>query len=98
MTKQARSNRRRRVPVRTCVICREAKPKRELTRLVRVDGEGIYVDPSGKRAGRGAYLCSAAACWEKAIQTTALDRALKMTLTEADRDRLRQAAAEVTGD
>jgi len=98
MTKQARSSRRRRVPVRTCVICREAKSKRELTRLVRVDGEGVFVDPSGKRAGRGAYLCNAAACWEKAIATTALDRALKTTLTEADRDRLRQAAAEVAGD
>lgn len=75
-------------PHRTCVICREVRPKRELTRIVRTPDDGVQIDPTGKRAGRGAYLCHNPACWDKASRTDALNQALRATLTQADRQRL----------
>ena len=53
------------VPMRMCIACREMKPKKEMTRVVKnADGE-IYADPTGKAAGRGAYICNADGCLKK---------------------------------
>jgi uncharacterized protein len=79
------------VPVRTCVVCREKAGKRTLTRVVRTE-DGIMVDSSGKMNGRGAYLCERPECWERAMTTDVLAKALKTTVTPADRERLRQMA------
>ncbi|MBW4436982.1 MAG: YlxR family protein [Pleurocapsa minor GSE-CHR-MK-17-07R] len=79
----------RHVPVRTCVVCREQAGKRTLTRIVRTD-QGIMVDPSGKLNGRGAYLCEQDACWSKAVRSDILGNALRVTLSEDDRERLRR--------
>jgi predicted RNA-binding protein YlxR (DUF448 family) len=80
----------RRVPQRTCVGCRTAMvPKRQLVRLVRKADGAVEIDPTGKAAGRGAYLHDRADCWEQALRSRALDHALKMELTEADRTLLR---------
>jgi uncharacterized protein len=74
------------VPQRTCVGCREVLPKRKMIRLVRT-GEGVQVDPTGKRAGRGAYLHDRRECWERALKG-ALGHALKANLSVEDRVRL----------
>jgi len=74
------------VPQRTCVGCRTVLAKRELIRIVRT-AEGVRVDPTGKLAGRGAYLHDRRACWERGLQG-ALAHALKVELTPADRERL----------
>ena len=74
------------VPQRTCVGCREILPKRKMIRLVRTT-EGVQVDPTGKLAGRGAYLHDRRECWERALKG-ALAHALKITLTMDDRTRL----------
>jgi len=68
----------RRVPVRTCVACRAGGGKPGLLRVVRdpVTGEADH-DPTGKRAGRGAYVCPAADCIEAARKRKALERSLK---------------------
>lgn len=71
------------VPQRTCVGCRTVQAKRQLVRVVRAP-EGVRVDPTGKAAGRGAYVHELRACWEKAL-TGALERALKLTLSDAER-------------
>ncbi len=76
------------IPQRTCVGCRTVLPKRSLVRLVR-RLEGLQVDPSGKLAGRGAYLHNARSCWEKGLKGP-LAHALKMDLTPDDLERLRQ--------
>lgn len=76
------------MPQRTCVVCRQKTDKRRLTRVVRTAGEGVVVDPSGKRNGRGAYLCDDPACWDKAIRTRILDQALRTELTDEDRQAL----------
>ena len=74
------------VPQRTCVGCREVLPKRRMIRLVRT-AEGVQVDPTGKLAGRGAYLHDRRECWERAFRG-ALEHALKTNLTADDRARL----------
>ncbi len=83
--------RRKHVPQRTCVVCRTTTDKRALTRLVRTPDDGVHVDPSGKRAGRGAYLCDNPACWDRALHSDLLAKALRTTLTETDRERIRAA-------
>jgi predicted RNA-binding protein YlxR (DUF448 family) len=75
----------KRVPMRTCVVCRQAYPKRQLTRIVRTPDQGVQVDPSGKLAGRGGYLCGDPHCWQVAVDTKALDKALKTTLSSEER-------------
>jgi predicted RNA-binding protein YlxR (DUF448 family) len=75
------------VPQRTCVGCRQVLAKRTLIRLVRT-GEGARVDPTGKASGRGAYLHNQRSCWERGIRG-ALAHALKIELTDQDREYLR---------
>ncbi|MBN2304177.1 MAG: YlxR family protein [Anaerolineae bacterium] len=98
MAKQGKPAKRRRVPQRTCVVCRSTADKRGLTRLVRTPDEGVWVDPTGKRGGRGAYLCDDPACWNRALAVDVLAKALRTTLTESDRDRIRAAHPSWSGD
>lgn len=73
------------------MVCRTTADKRALTRIVRTPDEGVQVDPTGKRSGRGAYLCDQAACWDRALSGDALERALRTTLTDEERERIRAA-------
>ncbi len=55
----------KKIPLRTCIACREEKPKKEMLRIVKnAEGE-ILLDFSGKLPGRGAYICGSIACFEK---------------------------------
>ena len=74
------------MPQRTCVGCRLTLPKRSLIRVVR-STDGVHIDPTGKQAGRGAYLHNARSCWERGLKG-ALANALKTELTVDDRSRL----------
>jgi hypothetical protein len=68
--------------VRTCIACRQERGKRELVRVVRTPDAGVRVDPTGKAAGRGAYLCRARVCWQQALAgARLLNSALRTTLT-----------------
>jgi hypothetical protein len=69
------------VPQRTCVACREHDAKRGLHRIVRTPEGRVELDPSGKRNGRGAYLCGRKRCWDKALAANLLGRSLKTELT-----------------
>lgn len=71
------------VPQRTCVGCRIVMAKRQLVRVVRTK-DGVLVDPTGKLAGRGAYLHDKRSCWENGLKGS-LANALKVVLTPADR-------------
>lgn len=62
-------------------------------RVVRTPDRGIQIDPGGKMAGRGAYLCRSRVCWEQALKSHRLGPALKTTLTDEDLARLREFAA-----
>ena len=86
----------RHIPQRTCVACRSERPKREMVRIVRAPDGAVSVDPTGKRSGRGAYLCLQPPCWQTALKRRALDKALKTELTAADRAALAAFGASQT--
>ncbi len=83
-----KKQRRKHIPQRTCIGCRRKLDKRQLTRVVRTPEEGVMVDPGGKRNGRGAYLCDDRACWQKALSSRLLDKALMTELSDAEKARL----------
>ena len=88
MSKKAIQARRKR-PQRTCVVCREKRDKRSLTRVVRTPPDGeVILDATGKANGRGAYLCEKPTCWDKAVKLAVLDKALKTDLTDDDKKRV----------
>ncbi|MFN8399745.1 MAG: YlxR family protein [Anaerolineales bacterium] len=76
------------VPQRTCVGCREILSKRQLLRIVRT-AEGVRVDPTGKLAGRGAYLHDKRSCWVRGLKG-GLAHALKTEISAEDRARLEE--------
>lgn len=88
----------RRLPQRTCVGCRTVQTKRQLVRLVRKADGSVEIDPTGKAAGRGAYLHDRAACWRQALHNRALDHALKTDMNETDRARLRAHGEQYKND
>jgi uncharacterized protein len=63
-----------------CVACRTSRPKRELQRIVRTPARDVVFDPTGRLAGRGAYVCQDPACLDLAIKKGALARALETPL------------------
>ncbi len=79
---------RKHIPQRTCVACRKATAKQELTRLVRVSDGSVEVDTGGKKAGRGAYLCRSQGCWEVGLRGSQLEHVLRTTLTQNNREQL----------
>lgn len=78
--------------------CRTVEPKRQLVRLVRSAEGRVTVDPTGKAAGRGAYLHDQRSCWEKALNGGALAHALKVELNDADRAALQAHGAQFNDD
>lgn len=94
MTKQRQTPRPKHVPQRTCIACRKIDAKRGLTRLVRLPDSRVAIDASGKRSGRGAYVCAERGCWETALKRKAVERALKIDVLDgADRQMLQDHAA-----
>ena len=95
--RKAKGPRPKHIPQRTCVACRSTDAKRTLIRLVRTPEGSVDVDPTGKRSGRGAYLCARVRCWERGINEKTLVRALRLDgLTEQNRaDLLRYADERV---
>ncbi|HEY56082.1 MAG TPA: YlxR family protein [Dehalococcoidia bacterium] len=83
------------IPQRTCVACRQARPKRELIRLVRTADRGVEIDRRGKAAGRGAYLCHRPECWEAGLKSNRLEYALRATLSVQNREELWQQARDI---
>jgi len=63
-----------------------------MVRIVRTPDQGVRIDQTGKRSGRGAYLCRQQACWDIALQKERLEYALKASLTDEERTMLQQFA------
>ena len=72
----------KKIPMRMCVGCREMKEKRELIRIVRTPDGEVAIDDTGKRSGRGAYICRRPECLTRAIRQKQLERQLEIPLTE----------------
>ncbi len=85
---------KKKIPMRQCVGCREMKPKRELLRVVRSPQGEIALDFRGKNPGRGAYVCSDAACLARAKKSRALERAFGVPVPDEVYDQLSQQLEE----
>ncbi len=79
------------------MACRKVRAKRELVRLVCIANESVEVDTSGKKAGRGAYLCPAEECWEAGLKGSRLEHTLRTTLTQDNREQLIQYGKSLAG-
>ncbi|MCL6597330.1 RNase P modulator RnpM [Alicyclobacillus macrosporangiidus] len=88
--------RQRKLPLRKCVGCQGMFPKRELIRVVLTPEEQILLDPTGKRNGRGAYVCANPDCLRQARKRKSLERALKHPIPEGVYDELEARLAEVS--
>ncbi len=78
----------KKIPQRQCMGCRERKNKRDLIRVVRDPEGNVSLDFSGKKNGRGAYICPDPECLKKARKARSLDRSLEVTIPEEVYDRL----------
>lgn len=79
----------KKIPQRTCLGCKAVKPKKELVRIVRTPEGEVLVDPTGKKAGRGAYTCPSIECLEKAFKGSLLAQALEFELNSEAKDSLK---------
>ena len=81
---------KRKVPMRKCVGCGEMKPKKELMRVLRTEEEEFILDTTGKKNGRGAYICYSRECFNKAVKNKGLERSLKCKMPEDIVEQLEQ--------
>ena len=84
------------IPQRTCVACREVNEKKALIRVVK-SPDGVSIDLTGRKSGRGAYVHDTRECWEKALKRGTLSRALKTELSEAELTALQEHAESLNG-
>lgn len=70
----------KKVPLRQCIGCGEMKNKNTLIRVIKTPEDEIVLDATGKKNGRGAYICNSFACFTKAVKTKALERSLKIAI------------------
>ena len=68
--------------MRRCIVCGTSLPKQELIRIVTGEDGVVVVDPTGRKNGRGAYICRNAECLKKAIRNKGIERALGVTLSD----------------
>ena len=80
----------RKIPQRMCVGCQEMKPKKEMIRVVKTPENSIEIDLTGKRPGRGAYVCPKEECMQKAIKARRLEKALHHVISTEIIDVLKQ--------
>lgn len=85
----------RKIPMRQCTGCGERKEKKQMVRVLRTDTGEITIDETGKKNGRGAYLCRNKACLERALKTKALNRSLKCEIPQEITERLREEMAGI---
>ena len=73
----------KKIPLRQCIGCGEMKNKRKMIRVLKTTGDEIEIDATGRKNGRGAYLCPSVACYQKAVKNRGLERSLKMAIPKS---------------
>lgn len=81
---------KRKIPLRVCAGCQEQKSKKEMIRIVRTPEGTVEVDKTGKKAGRGVYICQQSSCLEQAYKEHRLERSLKTQVSDEIYEALRQ--------
>ena len=79
----------KKIPERKCMGCNEKKPKKELVRVVRTPEGEVCLDITGKKSGRGAYICKSVSCYEKALKSKRLERCLEVEIPESVYDEVK---------
>lgn len=80
----------KKMPMRQCIGCGEMKSKKELVRILKTAENEIIIDKTGKKNGRGAYICSSRECLDKSIKNHGLERSFKMKIDQGVYDLLRE--------
>lgn len=88
----------RKIPLRQCIGCGARKEKRELIRIVKLPEGDIHIDTSGKKNGRGAYICNSAACLEAARKKHALNRAFKADVSDSVFEQLEKELEKIADE
>jgi predicted RNA-binding protein YlxR (DUF448 family) len=70
----------KKIPLRMCAGCGQMKSKKEMIRVLKTPEDEIVIDTTGKKNGRGAYICSSLECLQKAVKTRGLERSLKAAI------------------
>lgn len=70
----------KKIPMRQCIGCGEMKPKKEMLRIIKTAEEDILLDTTGRKNGRGAYICPNSECLKKAVKGKGLERSFKMAI------------------
>lgn len=83
--------------MRTCIACGETFPKTSLCRIVRTPAGRVDYDPRGRAAGRGAYVCDVV-CFDRALKSKRIDRALKTTVSEEEKKRIARVMRDALCD
>lgn len=78
----------KKIPLRQCVGCGEMKSKKEMMRVIKTPEDEIVLDDTGKRNGRGAYICRKRSCLQKAQKSRGLERSLKHAISDEVYDKL----------
>lgn len=91
---KAGSKKPKHVPQRTCIACRQVAGKRALIRVVRTP-QGVEIDRTGKKAGRGAYIHPARACWQLALETRRIEQALRTKMSNVERQQILDFIADL---
>ncbi len=85
----------RKIPLRKCVRCGEMKPKKELVRVLRTEEGEFVLDTTGKKNGRGAYICNSRECFAKAVKCKGLERSFKQAIPTEVYERLEKEMSEI---
>ena len=88
-------NSKKKVPMRKCVGCGEMKAKKELLRVLRTEEGEFVLDTTGRKNGRGAYICPSMACFEKAVKSRGLERSFKMAIPKEVYESLKKEMEQI---
>ncbi len=84
----------RKIPVRQCLGCNEHRPKREMLRVLRTPDGEVLLDFTGKKSGRGAYICPKGSCLKKARKSRRIEHALEVAISDEIYDGMEKALEE----
>ena len=87
----------KKVPMRKCVGCQELKSKKEMIRVLKTAEDGIVIDETGRKNGRGAYICPSMDCFRKAVKGKGLERSLKMAIPKEVYETLEKEMERIEG-
>lgn len=87
----------KKVPMRQCIGCQEMKSKKEMIRVIRTPEGEICIDATGRKNGRGAYICHNMDCLKKAEKNHGIERSLKMQIPEDVYSRLEEEMNDIDG-